>query len=112
MKPAEKSRSRLLLFGAIMTATTMQSGSAPAQTSAAKQNDITAIDILLDPDAIMIHHAQAANTKLLQNYPRGFSLGGVHAPHVTVLQRYVKTVDLPKVYAAADQVFAKENPTS
>jgi hypothetical protein len=38
-------------------------------------------------------------------------LGGVHAPHITMLQRYVKTADLPKVFAAADKVFAKENPT-
>lgn len=29
-----------------------------------------------------------------------------------MLQRYVKTADLPKVYAAVDSVFVKENPTS
>jgi hypothetical protein len=29
-----------------------------------------------------------------------------------VLQRYVKTANLDQVYAAADKVFAKENPTS
>jgi len=39
-------------------------------------------------------------------------LGGVHAPHITMLQRFVKTEDLPKVYAAADRVIAKANPTS
>jgi hypothetical protein len=33
----------------------------------------------------MIQHAQAANTRLLQNLPKGFALGGEHAPHVTVL---------------------------
>src|SRR6516225_11259220 len=37
--------------------------------------------------------------------------GGVHAPHITMLQRFVKTADLPKVYAAADRVIAKANPT-
>src|ERR1700751_3312805 len=101
-----------ILFGAIMTATTMQSGSAPAQqASGAKQNDATAIDILLDPDATMIQHATAANGKLRENYPKGYTLGGAHAPHVSLLQRYVKTADLPKVFAAADKVFAKENPT-
>jgi hypothetical protein len=36
----------------------------------------------------------------------------VHAPHVTMLQRFVKTADLPKVYATADKVIAKANPTS
>jgi hypothetical protein len=39
-------------------------------------------------------------------------LGGVHAPHIPMLQRFVRTADLPKVYAAVDKVFAKENPTS
>src|SRR3984893_14751924 len=96
-----------------MTATTRQSGNAPAQqASDAKQNDVTAIDILLDPDATMIQHATAANAQLLKNFPKGFTLGGVHAPHVTMLQRFVKTADLPKVYATADRVIAEANPTS
>src|ERR1700751_4637758 len=102
-----------ILFGAIMTATTMQSGSAPAQQASADgQNDVTAIDILLDPDATIIQHAKAANAQLLKSYPKGFTLGGVHAPHITMLQRFVKTADLPKVYATADGVIAKANPTS
>ena len=42
----------------------------------------------------------------------GFTLGGVHAPHISMLQQFVKTMDLPKVYAAADRVIAKANPTS
>jgi 2'-5' RNA ligase superfamily len=113
MKLAEKSLTHLILFGAIMTATMMQSGNAPAQqASGAGQNDVTAIDILLDPDATMIQHATAANAQLLKSYPKGFTLGGVHAPHITMLQRFVKTADLPKVYATADRVIAKANPTS
>jgi hypothetical protein len=91
----------------------VQSGNTGAQqASAAKQNDVTAIDILLDPDAMMIQHATAANARLLQNFPKGFTLGGAHAPHISVLQRYVKTANLDQVYAAADKVFAKENPPS
>jgi hypothetical protein len=113
MTLSEISVMHLLPIGAIVFAMTVHSGSARAQqTASAKQNDVTAIDILLDPDTTMIQHAQAANARLLQNYPKGFTLGGAHAPHVTVLQRYVKTADLPKVYAAADKVFAKENPSS
>jgi len=54
----------------------------------------------------------AANAQLLQHFPKGFTLGGVHAPHITMLQRFVKTADLPKVYATADRVIAKANPTS
>ena len=91
----------------------VQSGNAGAQQSAAaKQNDVTAIDILLDPDATMIQHATAANARLLQNFPKGYTLGGAHAPHISVLQQFVKTANLDQVYAAADKVFAKENPPS
>ena len=91
----------------------VQSGNAGAQqTSAAKQNDVAAIDILLDPDATMIQRATAANARLLQNFPKGYTLGGAHAPHISVLQQYVKTASLDQVYAAADKVFANENPPS
>lgn len=112
MKLAEKFM-HLLPLGAIVVAITMHSGSARAQqaTAPAGQNNVTAIDILLDPDATMIQRATAANAELRQNYPKGYTLGGAHAPHVSMLQRYVNTADLPKVYAAADKVLAKENPT-
>jgi hypothetical protein len=113
MKLNDDTLTRMLLCGVMVCAIVMQSGSAKAQQApAAGQNNVTAIDILLDPDATMIQHATAANARLLENFPKGFSLGGAHAPHVTVLQRYVNTADLDKVYAAAGKVFAKENPTS
>jgi hypothetical protein len=112
MKLAEKSLTHLILFGAMMVAIMMQSGSVWAQQAGAGQNDVTAIDTILDPDATMIQHATAANAELLKHFPKGFTLGGVHAPHISMLQRFVKTADLPKVYAAVDKVFAKENPTS
>ena len=113
MKPFEKSLICLLIFGALLT-TTMHFATAGAQqaTAPAGQNDVTAIDILLDPDATMIQHATAANAQLLKHFPKGFTLGGVHAPHVTMLQRFVKTADLPKVFATADKVIARANPTS
>ncbi len=113
MKLAERSFMRLLPAGAMAVAMTMHSGSAKAQEPApTAQSEVTAIDILLDPDATMIEHATAANAQLLKNFPKGFTLGGVHAPHVTMLQRFVKTADLPKVYATADRVIARANPTS
>ncbi len=90
-----------------------QSGNAGAQQSnVATQNEVTAIDILLDPDATMLERATAANARLLQNFPKGYTLGGAHAPHISVLQSYVKTANLDGVYAAADKVFANEDPTS
>ena len=81
-------------------------------TSAPVTNPVTAIDILLEPDATMIQHAQAANALLLKDFPKGFSLGNEHQPHVSVLQRHVQTAALDKVYAAAAAVFAREPVTS
>jgi hypothetical protein len=43
--------------------------------SSVGQNTITAIDILLEPDATMIQHAEADNARLLQHFPKGYSLG-------------------------------------
>lgn len=73
---------------------------------------VTAIDILLEPDATMIKHAEAANERLLKDFPKGFALGKSHQPHISCLQRYVKTADLDKVYEAVGKVLAEEKPTS
>lgn len=75
------------------------------------QNPVTAIDILLEPDATMIKHATAANERLLKVFPRGFALGKTHQPHISTLQRYVKTTDLDKVYDVVGKVLAEEEPT-
>jgi hypothetical protein len=70
---------------------------------------ITAIDILLEPDATMLRHAAANNTRLLGVYPKGFALDAAHRPHITMIQRFVRTADLDQVYAAAGEVFARSN---
>jgi 2'-5' RNA ligase superfamily len=71
--------------------------SAPA---VAKGDKVVAIDIVLDPDAAMVERAQALNARLRENYPQGFTLGAGHAPHVSLVQRYVRAADLDKVAAA------------
>ena len=73
-------------------------------------NPVTAIDVLLEPDATMVKHAQAANERLLKEFPKGFALGKSHQPHISCLQRYVKTADLDKVYEAVGKVLAEEKP--
>jgi hypothetical protein len=78
----------------------------------AKANPVTAIDILLDPDATMLKSAQAANARLRESFPAGFALDETHQPHVTCLQRYVKTADLDNIYAAVAKVLAGEKPAS
>jgi hypothetical protein len=82
----------------------------PAATTSGK-NAVTAIDICLEPDATMLQHAQAVNERLLKVFPRGFSLDAAHRPHVTLVQRFVPTENLDKVYAAVGKVFAPANAT-
>ncbi len=83
-----------------------------AGASGAQENPVTAIDIALEPDATMVQHAEAANGRLLKVFPKGFSLDATHHPHISILQRYVRTADLDKVYAAAGKVLADEKVTS
>lgn len=83
-----------------------------SQGSAAQQNPVTAIDIALEPDATMVQHAMAANARLLKAFPKGFALDETHHPHISMLQQFVRTDDLDKVYAAANAILAKEKPTT
>src|SRR6185437_226363 len=85
---------------------------APAEGSGAQPNAVTAIDIALEPDATMIQHARDANARLLKDFPKGFTLDATHHPHISLLQQFVRTDDLDKVYAAANAVMAKEKPTT
>lgn len=82
-----------------------------AQGVVAQQNPVTAIDIALEPDATMIQHAMDANARLLKSFPKGFALDATHHPHISMLQQFVRTDDLDKVFAAANAVLAKEKPT-
>jgi hypothetical protein len=77
----------------------------------AGQAPVTAIDILLEPDATMLRHAEANNARLLKVFPKGFALDATHRPHITMIQRFVRTADLDKVYAAAGKVLAGANVT-
>jgi hypothetical protein len=85
---------------------------AVVQGAVAQQNPVTAIDIALEPDATMVQHAMAANARLLKSFPKGFALDETHHPHVSMLQQFVRTEDLDKVFAAANAVLAKERPTT
>jgi hypothetical protein len=78
----------------------------------AQQSPVTAIDIVLEPDATMVHRAEAVNARLRSVFPKGFALDAAHHPHISMLQRYVRTADLDKIYAAASKVFGSYNITS
>jgi hypothetical protein len=75
-------------------------------------SDATAIDILLEPDASMLQHAQASNARLLEAFPKGYALDAAHQPHISCLQRYVKTDALENVFAAVSDVLATEHPAT
>jgi hypothetical protein len=83
-----------------------------AQKADAQQSPVTAVDIALEPDATMIQHAHADNARLLKVFPKGFALDATHHAHITMLQQFVRTADLDKVYAAVNRVLASEKPTN
>jgi hypothetical protein len=96
----------VLLLALALTTGTVNAQQAPP---AAGDNTVTAIDILLEPDATMLQHAAANNDRLLKVFPKGFALDATHQPHITLIQRFVRTADLDKVYSAAQRVFAAAN---
>jgi hypothetical protein len=66
--------------------------------------DLTAIDVLIDPDA----EARTVNARLQQSIPvpPNWELDETHRPHITTLQRYVRTAELDRVHDAVDQTIA------
>jgi len=109
MKLATRDLTHLLLKIAMACGVALAGGNALAAD--AKPNAITAIDILLEPDATMVQRATATNDRLLKVFPKGFTLDATHRPHITLVQRFVRTADLDKVYAAVGKVFANANVT-
>jgi len=103
-------RKRLDIFAAIGVGLGLML--ALAQGVVAEQNAVTAIDIALEPDATMIERAMADNARLLKEFPKGFALDETHHPHISLVQQFVRTEDLDKVYAAANAVLAKEKPAT
>ena len=101
----------LVINGATAFALAMLGVSVEAQqvALASEQTSVTASDILLEPDATMLQHAEANNARLLKVYPKGFALDAAHRPHITMIQCFVRTADLDKVFAAAHKVLAGAN---
>jgi phosphoserine phosphatase len=80
-----------------------------AQT--ATDDKVIAIDVLLEPDQTMISGAGAINARLRGDYAAGYELDATHSPHVTLLQRFVRTKDFDAVTAAVTKVLVAERPT-
>ncbi|MEV6106423.1 hypothetical protein AB0M28_17120 [Streptomyces sp. NPDC051940] len=63
-------------------------------------SDLTAVDILMLPDETMLEQAGALNAQMRTSVPDGFALDARHRPHITLLQRYVRTSELERVFDA------------
>lgn len=73
---------------------------------------LIAINVLMDPDLPTVERAKAVNARLRANFPDGFALDESHAPHVTLLQRFVRTADLDRVADAVTGVLRTQPPMS
>ena len=67
---------------------------------------VTAINVLIEPDEATRARARDLNARLRQTMPEGFALDATHVPHITVLQRYVRTPELEQVLGAVGAVVA------
>lgn len=81
---------------------------ASALPCAGQTQGIVAIDILIEPDSVMVNRAVALNARLRQSYPQGFALDAAHVPHITLVQRYVHAEDVGAIGAAVSRVIAAE----
>ena len=69
---------------------------------------LIAINVLLLPDAATAEKAVHTNARLLNNYPAGFALDANHAPHITLLQQFVRRADLAAVANAVAAALGSE----
>jgi hypothetical protein len=76
------------------------------------KSELTAIDVLLNPDEIIVKKALEINKRLEEDYTDGFKLDESHVHHISILQCYVQTKDLEKVYETVERIITSENVTS
>ena len=69
-------------------------------------SELTAVDILIEPDDAAIERARAVNRLMPLSVAAGLTLDDAHRPHITMLQRYLVTADLDRVHAAIEQTLA------
>jgi hypothetical protein len=67
---------------------------------------VTAMNVLIEPDEASHARARELNTRLRLAMPEGFALDATHVPHITVLQRYVRTPELEQALGAVEAVVA------
>jgi hypothetical protein len=74
--------------------------------------DLTAIDILINPDEATLERSRAMNARLRDSVPTGYALAASHNPHTTTLHRKAPTPTLEGGYAAVEATIAATDTTS
>lgn len=73
---------------------------------------LIAINVLMDPDPVTAERARAVNARLRSNFPAGFALDANHAPHVTLMQCFVRSDELSSVATAVAGMLKRSEPFS
>jgi 2'-5' RNA ligase len=73
-------------------------------TPVRSEGRLVAIDVLLQPDGKMLEEAADWNARMREQSPEGFAFDEEHAPHITLIQRFIAESDLDSVLAAVDRV--------
>jgi hypothetical protein len=75
-------------------------------------SDLTAVDILIEPDRASIARAREVNRRMPLSIAAGITLDDTHLPHITMLQRYLVTEEIAQAYAAIEKTLAVTDPTA
>jgi len=76
---------------------------------ACAEDKLVAVDVLLEPDNVMLAAAEEWNRRLREQLPGGFSLDETHRPHITLLQQYVAEEDLDAAVEALKSLAASKD---
>ena len=71
---------------------------------------LTAIDVLIEPDARLVQPAKAMNARLHEVYAEAFSFDATHAPHITLVHRYVETREFDRLFEAVERMVSAHRP--
>lgn len=99
----------MMLFALALMAAEAKSEQPLASTHSAADR-VIAIDVLLLPDAKMVAKSEAANTRLRENYSKGYTLGKEQVPHITLVQAYVREKDLRRLEASVSKLAEAAKP--
>jgi len=94
----------VLLLSACQNSEKQKQVKEPEKAEAPENSRVLAIDILLDPDSVMLDASKDYNDRLHENYPEGFELDESHKPHITIVQSFVKASDLDQITEDLNQL--------